>query len=284
MLSRPQWLRVPLAMALDVEGRRRDIVACVEAASIDVFGAGMDLERRLDVRKARLPRVASIADDPVDNAGSRIGARFDAAMAFLDGGFGDGLGGGSGTEIILDIGFEGGLIALEGEQVVGLVGDDFVGDLDLAAHGVDGHERAFELLGLRELIEKIGNGGDLVGLFRHAKLRQDQPCIGGVGAERMQGLEPLAPVVGTARRLAVDRNELMPVRPQRRHPILKAAPEQDRIDPIDEAAHPALAGNPVMELRKPPQKREMVPAPGDDIVEIVARRDGGAGHQQQDLM
>jgi hypothetical protein len=29
-----------------------------------------------------------------------------------------------------------GLVALEGKQVIGLVGDDFIGDLDLAAHGV----------------------------------------------------------------------------------------------------------------------------------------------------
>ena len=134
----------------------------------------MELEHGLDVRKARLPPVGSIAEDPVDDAGSCVGARFDAATAFLEGGFGHGLGGGSSAEIILDIGFEGGLIALEGEQVVGLVGDDFVGDLDLAAHGVDGHERAFELLGPGELIKKIGNGGDLVGLFRHTELRQGQ--------------------------------------------------------------------------------------------------------------
>ena len=57
-----------------------------------------------------------------------------------------------------------------------------------------------------------------------------------------------------------------------------------RIDPIDETAHPTLAGYGVVKLRKSPQEGEMVLAPGDDIVEIVARSDGGAGHQQQDLM
>jgi len=35
----------------------------------------------------------------------------------------------------------------------------------LAAHGVDGDERALKLFGLGELIEKIGDGGDLVGLL-----------------------------------------------------------------------------------------------------------------------
>jgi hypothetical protein len=65
-------------------------------------------------------------------------------------------------------------------------------------------------LGFGELIEKVRNGGDLVGLFRHADLPQYQSCIGGVGAQRMEGLEPLAAVMGAARRLAVDRNERVP--------------------------------------------------------------------------
>src|SRR5258708_26123343 len=79
-------------------------------------------------------------------------------MSFLDGGlFADELAGGGGSEIVLDIGFERGLVALEGEQVIGLVGDDLVGDFDLAAHGVDGHQSALELLGLGKLIEKIGD-------------------------------------------------------------------------------------------------------------------------------
>ena len=151
-------------------------------------------------------------------------------MALLDGGFGDEFVGGRGAEIVLDIGFEGGLVAFEGEQVIGLVGDDLVGDLDLAAHGVDGDERAFELLGLGELVEQLGDGGDLVGLFRNLKLRQGQPGVGGVGAERMQGFEPLALVVGAPRRLAVDGDEVVPTRPERRDPALEAASEQDRID------------------------------------------------------
>jgi hypothetical protein len=33
----------------------------------------------------------------------------------------------------------------------------------LTSHSVDGDERALELLGLGELVEQIGDGGDLVG-------------------------------------------------------------------------------------------------------------------------
>ena len=39
-----------------------------------------------------------------------------------------------------------------------------------------------------------------------------------------------------------------------------------------------------MKRAKEPQKIEMMLAPQDDVVEIVAGGDGGAGHQQQHLM
>jgi hypothetical protein len=103
-------------------------------------------------------------------------------MALLDGGlFAHEFGGGGGAEIVLDIGFQRRLVAFEGEQIIGLVGDDLVGDLDLTAHGVDGHQRARELVGLGQVIEQDRDGGDLVGLFRNAQLRQGQLGIGGVG-------------------------------------------------------------------------------------------------------
>src|SRR3979411_23217 len=39
-----------------------------------------------------------------------------------------------------------------------------------------------------------------------------------------------------------------------------------------------------MKLREMPQEGEMVLAPGDNVAEIVAGGDRGAGHQQQDLL
>src|SRR6202011_1852321 len=145
----------------------RDIVVGVEAAAIGIFGAGVNLRDGIDVLEARLARIASLRRYPVDLAGGGVGAGLDPAMSLLDGGFADEFVGGGGAEIVLDIGFERGLVALEREQVIGLVGDDLVSNLDLAAHGVDGNERALELFGLGELIEKIGDGGDLVGLLRN---------------------------------------------------------------------------------------------------------------------
>ena len=104
-------------------------------------------------------------------------------MSLLDAGLADKFFGRRGAEIVLDIGFERRLIALEGQQVIGLVGDNPVGDLDLAAHGVDADQGALELLGLGEMIEQIGDGGDLVGLLWHAQLRQGQSRRSRVGAE-----------------------------------------------------------------------------------------------------
>jgi hypothetical protein len=93
-LDAPVAARAP-GNTLDVERRRTDIVVGIEGAPIGVFGAGKDLDDGLDVGETRLARVASAAENPIDDAGSRIGARLDAAMSFLDGGFGDGFGGGA---------------------------------------------------------------------------------------------------------------------------------------------------------------------------------------------
>jgi hypothetical protein len=164
------------------------------------------------------------------------------------------------------------------------VGNDLVGDLDLTAHGIDGDQSTFELAGFGELVEKVRNSGDLVGLLRNPELRQGQSCGGGIGAERVQGLEPLAVVMGAARRLAVDGDELVPVRPDGSHPALEAASEQGRIDAVHQVAQPARAGDTVVELGEPPQEVEMLLTPFDDVVEIIAGGDRRTNHQEEDLL
>jgi len=121
-------------------------------------------------------------------------------MAFLDGCLADDLVSRRGAKIVFDLGFQGQLVALQGEHEVGLVGDDLVDDRNLTAHGVDRHQRAFELLGLGEVIEKLRDGRDFVGLFRHAELRQREPGIAGISAQRMKRLQPLGLVVRPPRR------------------------------------------------------------------------------------
>jgi hypothetical protein len=97
----------------------------------------------------------------------------------------------------------------------------------------------------------------------------------------VQGFEPLALIVGAAGRLAIDGDEVMTARPQRGDPAFEAACEQGRIDAVHQVAQPARARDAMVELGELPQKIEMMLAPFDDVLEIVARGDRGAGHQQQ---
>ena len=90
-------------------------------------------------------------------------------------------------------------------------------------------------------------------------------------------------VLGAPRRLAVDGDEVVPIRPQRRYPTLETASEQDRIDPVDEFAQPTLTRNAIMKLRKPAQEIEVMPAPGANLVEIIATGDRRTDDQQHHL-
>jgi len=115
---------------VDVEWGRTDVVARVEGGVFSMLGSAVDPDEGLDAGEARLTRIAVLRSDPVDLAGGRIGACLDAAAALFDGGLGDEFGIGRAAKIVGDFGFEVGLIALEGEQVFGLVGDDLFGDVD----------------------------------------------------------------------------------------------------------------------------------------------------------
>lgn len=152
--------------------------------------------------------------------------------------------------------------------------------LDGSAHGVDSHEGAFELPCLCKMIEKLGNGGDLVGFFGHSELRQRETGVCRVSAERVRRLQPFAFGVRAARGLAVNGDEVVPLGPKRLDPALETAPEGQGIDAIDhrwrsiatarsQRARPALAGNAVMERREFSQKIQRMFAPSGGLVEIV---------------
>ena len=173
---------------LDIERRRGNEEALLDGASLLQFGAVDDAQDGSDALEFWLSRIAAVGCDPVDATGGLIEAGLDAAMALFDGLFGDQLTLRCGAEIGCNVGLERRLIALHGEQEIGLVGDDPISNIDLATHGVDGDERAFKLAGVGEMVEEVGDRGDLIGLFRHAQLRQRQAGIGGMGTERMQRL------------------------------------------------------------------------------------------------
>src|SRR5450631_4288225 len=273
-----------LGDAVDIDWGRTDEVAGFRGGAIGMLDMAVDLDEGLDAGEAGLAWIAARRSDPVDLAGGHIGACLDAAVALFDGGLGDEFGVGGVAKIVGDLGFEIGLIALEGEQIFGLMGHDRFGDVDLAAHGIDGDQRPFQLVGLGEVIEQIRDGGDFVGFLRYAQLRERQPRRGRVGAERVQGFEPPAPIMGPSGGLAVDGDELMSARPLGRNPVLEAARKQRRIDPVEEAAQPALTGDAVMVVGEAAQEVEIMLPPLGNLVEIVTGRDRRAGHQQQHLL
>ena len=77
-------------------------------------------------------------------------------------------------EEALDLGMKAWLVGLDGEQVVGLVVNDGLGDIRIADDGVDGHQSAGELAGSGETIEQLRDGGDLVGGFGDRLLTEHQ--------------------------------------------------------------------------------------------------------------
>jgi hypothetical protein len=88
---------------------------------IGVFGEQIDLDDRLDVGEARLASIAPVGYGPVDLGRSCVGPRFDATVPLLDNGLADDFFCWSGKEVVSDLGFEGRLVAFEGEQVIGLM-------------------------------------------------------------------------------------------------------------------------------------------------------------------
>lgn len=84
-----------------------------------MFDAAVDFDDGLDGGEPRLPRIAAFGTD----------TGLDAAMALFDGGLADDLGGRGAAKIVDHIGFERWLIALERQDIIGLVGDDVLGDL-----------------------------------------------------------------------------------------------------------------------------------------------------------
>jgi len=73
-----------------------------------------------------------------------------------------------------------------------------------------------------------------------------------------------------ARRLAVDGDQIMPAGPEFLDPALKTAPEQHRIETIDQRPQPAGTRNPKMKWREPSQKIQVMLAPCNDFIKIVA--------------
>ena len=105
---------------------------------------------------------------------------------------------------VLDVSVELPLVGLHRQQVVGAAVDDLLGNLGLAAHGVDGDDAPAQL----QQRQQLGDGGDFVGMGLGAGLAQHQVILGGPGAHQVQRGPALPPVMASPQGLAVDGHHL----------------------------------------------------------------------------
>jgi hypothetical protein len=78
---------------------------------------------------------------------------------------------------------QGPLIAFQSEDIIGLLLDDLARDGALAAHRVNGDDRAFD----RQEVEQLRDRDNLVGFFRHLHLPEHTTLTGGERGHHMNG-------------------------------------------------------------------------------------------------
>ena len=129
------------------------------------------LERVLDHGNGLDARETAVLGKPFDIVADNVAARFDAAVICIDGLEGLQFRGRGIVEIAFDVVMQGGLVILDGQQVVGTPFEDGGGDLGLAPHGVDGDQRALQF----KPLDQQRDGGDLVGFDVCRFLPEDEP-------------------------------------------------------------------------------------------------------------
>ena len=113
--------------------------------------------------------------------------------AFLSGAFLSGAFLSGHLKQVLDVSVELPLVGLHRQQVVGAAVDDLLGNLGLAAHGVNGDDAPAQL----QQRQQLEDGGDFVGMGLGAGLAQHQVILGGLGAHQVQRGPALPPVMTT---------------------------------------------------------------------------------------
>src|SRR6185437_4726644 len=108
----------------------------------------VDLAAAVDHDDSLEPRPVVTVPEPSDIVDYGRGPRFDTAVVAVDGGVRCGLRSGEARGLLfgdetLDILKQRPLVALQGQDVVGGLVEDRLGDVALAPHGVDGHDRTF---------------------------------------------------------------------------------------------------------------------------------------------
>lgn len=161
------------------------------------------------------------------------------------------------------------LVALEGQNVIGLLVDDLFGDGALAADGIDADNGAFD----RKHLQQLGDSDDLIGLIGDLDLAEDKALAGRKSRHHVNG--GLCPF-GAAQGFAVDGDNLHGHARQRGNPGDKTALEGLGIECRQDIAKMVVRRCAVVKGPKAAQKVKLPFAEQGDIDEGL-----GAGQNRQ---
>lgn len=147
----------------------------------------------------------------------------------------------------------------------------------VAARGVDGYDRAFDV----QHVQEPGDRDDLVGLFRHLELSQHKPLPRGEGRDDVDRRLVAGLAAGAPGGLAIDGDHL------RRHaaggcgPGHKALLEALGIERGEDLAQAVMGGRPMAIGPEPAQQIKLRLAKPGDVGECLSPRQHRQERQQQ---
>ena len=172
------------------------------------------------------------------------------------------------------------LITLQGQDIIGFLVHDLLGDGTLATHRVDGDDGAFDV----HHLEQLGNGDDLVGLFGDLDLSEHQALTRGEGRDHVDCCFSAFLMVRSAQRLAIDRDHIRRNAGQRGNPADEAALEMLGVERGEDVAEVVVRGRSFAKRPKPAQEGELLAPEARDIDECLRPGQHRQQAQQQHLV
>jgi len=159
------------------------------------------------------------------------------------------------------------VVPLQRQHVVRFTPDDLFGDPLLGPHGVDRDDPASDV----DLLEQLGDGGDLVGFRRAERLPQGQSLFAGPGGDHMERPKVMGRIMTPSSRLAIKSDD-RPFQTRRRYglvaealdPGVEAGLESLGLEDHQEAAEDVLAGNAARQVQEAFQEFLLILGPAGD--------------------
>jgi hypothetical protein len=164
-------------------------------------------------------------------------------------------------------------------SVIGLLVEDFLGDVALAAHGVDGDDGAVDC----QHIEKRRDGDDLIGFVRHFDLTEYDALARRESGHHVDRRFSASLVGGAARRLAVDGDHIRRHADQLGDPGDEATLEFRRVEGRENVAEVVVRRRSIAERQEAAKKLDLLLAEPRDIDEGFRSGKHSEQAQQQHL-